>query len=45
MVNFKIKQRKFEGDLKISLRLYGKRLYLNESVKHLGANIDIYCSW
>ena len=24
--NFKIKQRKFEGDLKISLRLYGKRL-------------------
>ena len=31
MVTFKPKQKKFEGDLKI--KLFGKRLYLTETVK------------
>ena len=39
MVIFKSKQNKFEGDLKI--KICGKRLYFTESVKYLGAKIDI----
>ena len=35
---FKSKQNKFEGDLKI--KLCGKRLYLTDCVKYLGAKID-----
>ena len=38
MVIFKIKQKTFEGDLKI--KLCGKRLYPTESVKYLGVKID-----
>ena len=38
MVIFKSKQKKLEGDLKI--KLFGKRLYLTESVKYLGVKID-----
>ena len=40
MVNFKSKQKKFQGDLKINL--CGKRLYPTKSVKYLGVKIDIY---
>ena len=43
MVIFKPKQKKFKGDLK--LRLCGKRLYPNESVKYLGVKIDANLSW
>ena len=43
MVIFKPKQKKFKGDLK--LKLCGKRLYPNESVKYLGVKIDTNLSW
>ena len=43
MVNFKSKEKKFEGDLKIKLCI--KRLYSTESVKYLGVKIDINVSW
>ena len=43
MVIFKLNQKKFEGDLKI--KLCGKRLYPNESVKYLGVKIDTTLSW
>ena len=38
MVIFTSNQKKFEGDLKI--KLCGKRLYPNKSVKYLGVKID-----
>ena len=38
MVIFKFKQKKFEDDLKI--KLCGKRLHPNESVKYLDVKID-----
>ena len=38
MVNFKSKQKKFEGNLKINL--CGKRLYPSKSVKYLRVKID-----
>ena len=43
MVIFKSKQKKFEGDL--TIKLYGKRLYLNEIVKYQGVKIDTNLSW
>ena len=43
MVNFKSKQKKFEGDLKI--KVCGKILYLTDSVKYLGVQIDANLSW
>ena len=43
MVIFKSRQNKFEGDLKI--KIFGKRLYLTESVKYLGVKIDTNLSW
>ena len=43
MVIFKSNQKKFEGDLKITL--CGKRLYPTESVIYLGVKIDTTLSW
>ena len=43
MVIFKFKQKKFEGDLKI--KLCGKRLYPNESVKYLVVKIHTNVNW
>ena len=43
MVILKSKQKKFEGDLKITLN--GKRLHPTESVKYLGVKIDTNLSW
>ena len=43
MVIYKSKQKKFEGALKI--KLCGKRLYLNKSVKYLGEKIDTNLYW
>ena len=43
MVIFKSKQEKPEGELKI--KLFGKRLYLTESVKWLGVKIDTNLTW
>ena len=43
MVIFKSKQKKPEGELKI--KLFGKRLYLTESVKWLGVKIDTNLTW
>ena len=43
MVIFKSKQKKFEGDFK--MKLCCKRLYLTESIKHLGVKIDANLSW
>ena len=42
MVIFKPKQKKLEGNLKITC---GKRLYPTESVKYLGVKIDTKLSW
>ena len=39
MVVFKSKQKKFEGDLKLILRV--KRLYLTESIKYLGVDTNL----
>ena len=39
----KIKENKFEGDLKI--KLFGKRLHPTESVKYLGVKIVTNLSW
>ena len=43
MVTSKSKQKKFEGDLKVTL--CGKRLYPAESVKYLGVKIDVNLNW
>ena len=43
IVILKSKQNKFEGDLKI--KIYGKRLYLTESVKYLVVKIYINLNW
>ena len=43
MVIFKSKQEEPEGELKI--KLFGKRLYLTESVKWLGVKIDTNLTW
>ena len=43
MVIFKSKQKKFEGDIKISL--FRERLYPTESVEYLGVKIDTKLSW
>ena len=43
MVIFKSKQKKLESDLKI--KLCGKRLYPNESVKYMGVKIDANLTW
>ena len=43
MVIFKPKQKKHEGNLKITL--CGKRLYLTESVKYPGVKIDTNLTW
>ena len=43
MMNFKSKQKKLEGDLKV--KLCGKRLYPTESIKYLGVKIDANLTW
>ena len=43
LVIFKSKQKELEGDLKI--KLYGKRLYLTDSVKYLAVKIDTNLTW
>ena len=43
MVIFKSKQKTFEVNLKI--KLFGKRVYLTESVKYLDVKIDTNLSW
>ena len=43
MVIFKLKQKKFGGDLK--RKLCGKGLYPAKSVKCLGVKIDTYLRW
>ena len=43
MVIFKSKQKKLEGDLKITL--CGKKLYPTESFEYLGVNIDTNNGW
>ena len=43
LVIFKSKQKELKGDLKI--KLYGKRLYLTDSVKYLAVKIDTNLTW
>ena len=43
MIIFKSKQKKFGDNLKT--KLYGKRLYLTESVQNLGVKTDTNLTW